>query len=46
MEWNWAFWGLFLVLGLILVGYLCWMVWVERSALEGDRAEKEEGEGT
>jgi cbb3-type cytochrome oxidase subunit 3 len=27
---GFAFWGLFLVFGLILVAYLIWMWWVER----------------
>ncbi len=31
---GFAFWGLFLVFGLILVGYVAWMYWVERR--EGD----------
>ncbi len=27
---GFAFWGLFLIFGLIVVGYLVWMFWVER----------------
>lgn len=27
---GFAFWGLFLIFGLIVVLYLAWMVWVER----------------
>ena len=27
---GFAFWGLFFVFGLIVVGYLAWMFWVER----------------
>ena len=28
---KFIFWGLFLVLGLIVVGYIFWMWWVEKS---------------
>lgn len=28
---GFAFWGLFLIFGLILVAYTVWMFWVERS---------------
>jgi hypothetical protein len=27
---GFAFWGLYLAFGLIVVGYLIWMWWVER----------------
>lgn len=27
---KFIFWGLFLVLGLIVLGYVLWMYWVER----------------
>lgn len=27
---GFAFWGLFLIFGLILVAYVVWMYWVER----------------
>jgi hypothetical protein len=33
---TFVFWGLFLVLGLIALGYYCWMVWLERSESSGD----------
>ena len=40
---TFIFWGLFVVLGLITLGYYCWMIWVERgeaaSDLESDRPE-------
>jgi hypothetical protein len=31
---GFIFWGLFLVFGLIVVGYLLWMWWVEREGTE------------
>ncbi len=31
LEAGFVFWGLFLVFGLIVVGYLVWMKWVERA---------------
>jgi len=27
---RFIFWGLFLILGLIVLGYILWMYWVER----------------
>lgn len=27
---DFIFWGLFLILGLIVIGYVAWMRWVER----------------
>lgn len=27
---KFIFWGLFLVLGFIVIGYVLWMYWVER----------------
>lgn len=27
---GFMFWGLFLILGLIVVAYVAWMLWVER----------------
>jgi len=27
---GFAFWGVFLVFGLIVIGYVVWMFWVER----------------
>jgi hypothetical protein len=34
---TFVFWGLFVVLGLITVGYYWWMIWVERGESVGDR---------
>jgi cbb3-type cytochrome oxidase subunit 3 len=30
LEAGFIFWGLFLVFGLVVVGYLGWMFWVEK----------------
>ena len=27
---DFIFWGLFLILGLIVIGYVTWMQWIER----------------
>jgi hypothetical protein len=27
---DFIFWGLFLILGLIVIGYVVWMRWIER----------------
>jgi hypothetical protein len=27
---DFIFWGLFLILGLIVIGYVMWMRWIER----------------
>lgn len=27
---DFIFWGLFLILGLIVIGYVAWMQWIER----------------
>lgn len=27
---GWIFWGLFVACGVILAGYVLWMIWVER----------------
>jgi len=27
---DFIFWGLFLILGLIVIGYVIWMRWIER----------------
>ena len=35
---TFVFWGLFLVLGLIALGYYSWMIWVERGESAGDRS--------
>jgi hypothetical protein len=34
LEAGFIFWGLYVTFGLIIVGYLVWMWWVERA---GDR---------
>lgn len=34
---TFVFWGLFLVLGLITLGYYCWMIWAEQSESAGGR---------
>lgn len=35
---TFAFWGLFVVLGLTVVGYYSWMVWAERREAAEPRA--------
>lgn len=34
---TFVFWGLFVVLGLIALGYYSWMIWVERGESAGNR---------
>ncbi len=29
---DFIFWGLFLILGFIVIGYLIWMRWIERKS--------------
>ena len=31
MNAGFIFWGLFVVFGLIVAGYVAWMLWVERN---------------
>ncbi len=38
---GFAFWGLFLVFGLILVGYVSWMYWIERRPGEDPPGDEE-----
>lgn len=44
LEAGFVFWGLFLVFGLIIVGYLIWMSRVEREEQATNGNPNEEGE--
>jgi phage shock protein PspC (stress-responsive transcriptional regulator) len=37
LEAGFIFWGLFGAFGLIVLGYLIWMWWVEREGTQGEK---------